>query len=423
MKNMKKKGFTLVELLVVIAIIAVLATVSVVGYTVFINRANMSADQTTIEMLNDNLDASFVTGKPDTASEAITALRPLGVFGDKFSAYSKGFHYVYDLDNNQFVLFDNNDNCVYPENAKVSDNLWALYADQPENKVDGITKYVAITGISNTTALSHIFGTEGTFTFDLNSYVLRNNIHAGVTVLNGIVTSNVADVIVGDGAAKKETATFSATTTEYTDKVIKLNADASSAIKNGTTFTNCVIELTTKDSPASVQGGNVVFDGCTFVGSTKWALEVKAGSAEIKNCTFVNCGRGINVFTTAENVVIENNRFELADGEKANAIQIASVGAENYPSHLTHPGYYNANFSLTVKNNEFISANSVVVVHEIMTKALEVTTAETIMDAITFSGNTYGNIYSTKVLVDPDADSTEASTLATLVNGLTAKVK
>ena len=42
MKNMKKKGFTLVELLVVIAIIAILAAVSVVGYTAFINKANQS---------------------------------------------------------------------------------------------------------------------------------------------------------------------------------------------------------------------------------------------------------------------------------------------------------------------------------------------------------------------------------------------
>lgn len=420
MKNMKKKGFTLVELLVVIAIIAILATVSVVGYTAFIKKANLSNDQTTIEMLNDNLDASFVTGKPETAGEAISALRPLGVFGDKFSAYSKGFHYVYDLDNNQFLLFDDNDNCVYPANAKVGDNLWALYADQPENKVGGITKYVAITGISNATALSQIFGTEGTFTFDLNSYVLRNNLHAGVTVINGVVTDNVTNVTVGDGAAKKETATYSASTLEYTDKVIKL--DQYKPLKSGTTLTNCVIEVTNGVSPVSVVGDNVVFDGCTFVGSAKWALEIKVGSAVIKNCTFVNCARGINVFTTAESVVIENNSFELADGEKANAIQIATETEENYPGD-NYPGYYNANFSLTVKNNEFISANSVVVIHECMTKTLGAATADTILDAITFSGNTYGNIYTSKVLVDPDADSTETSTLAPLTNGLTAKVK
>ena len=41
-----KKGFTLVELLVVIAILAILASVSVVGYTAFIAKADQSvADQ------------------------------------------------------------------------------------------------------------------------------------------------------------------------------------------------------------------------------------------------------------------------------------------------------------------------------------------------------------------------------------------
>ena len=46
MKNAKKKGFTLVELLVVIAILAILASVSVVGYTAFIDKANESNART-----------------------------------------------------------------------------------------------------------------------------------------------------------------------------------------------------------------------------------------------------------------------------------------------------------------------------------------------------------------------------------------
>ena len=57
MNTIKRKGFTLVELLVVIAILAILATVSVVGYTAFIERAYVSNDQNIASQLNSYLVA------------------------------------------------------------------------------------------------------------------------------------------------------------------------------------------------------------------------------------------------------------------------------------------------------------------------------------------------------------------------------
>ncbi len=56
MKN-RKKGFTLVELLVVIAILAILATVSVVGYTAFITRANDSVAMQELTQVRDYMIA------------------------------------------------------------------------------------------------------------------------------------------------------------------------------------------------------------------------------------------------------------------------------------------------------------------------------------------------------------------------------
>lgn len=62
MKNMKKKGFTLVELLVVIAIIAILATVSVVGYTAFLTKANQSNATTEAKQVEQAIDAELMAG-------------------------------------------------------------------------------------------------------------------------------------------------------------------------------------------------------------------------------------------------------------------------------------------------------------------------------------------------------------------------
>ncbi len=55
-----KKGFTLVELLVVIAILAILATVSVVGYTAFIDRAHQSVAMQEMTQIRNALVAEDI---------------------------------------------------------------------------------------------------------------------------------------------------------------------------------------------------------------------------------------------------------------------------------------------------------------------------------------------------------------------------
>ena len=54
-----RKGFTLVELLVVIAILAILATVSVVGYTAFINGADEQAAISEADQIKTTLNAGL----------------------------------------------------------------------------------------------------------------------------------------------------------------------------------------------------------------------------------------------------------------------------------------------------------------------------------------------------------------------------
>ena len=63
MKKNTKKGFTLVELLVVIAILAILASVSIVGYTAFINRAHESNAKTEAAQIKSTITSFTMTGE------------------------------------------------------------------------------------------------------------------------------------------------------------------------------------------------------------------------------------------------------------------------------------------------------------------------------------------------------------------------
>ena len=55
----RKKGFTLVELLVVIAILAILATVTIVGYSAFVNKANESKAKSELNQIVSYVNAEF----------------------------------------------------------------------------------------------------------------------------------------------------------------------------------------------------------------------------------------------------------------------------------------------------------------------------------------------------------------------------
>lgn len=89
-KHAKQKGFTLVELLVVIAIIAILATVSVIGYTSFIEKANLSNAQTELAQVKDYIYAAEVGHSTIslTNDELQTYLREMGYSDAELSKFS-----------------------------------------------------------------------------------------------------------------------------------------------------------------------------------------------------------------------------------------------------------------------------------------------------------------------------------------------
>lgn len=124
----RQKGFTLVELLVVIAIIAILATVSIIGYTQFIKRANMSADQQAVTQMNTLLEGLDVTNEPDDVVDLWTYLRETGLDAEDYKPLSKDHYFFWDQSLNRILLVDKDNKVVFPEAyaapSKANRNKW-----------------------------------------------------------------------------------------------------------------------------------------------------------------------------------------------------------------------------------------------------------------------------------------------------------
>lgn len=124
----RQKGFTLVELLVVIAIIAILATVSIIGYTQFIKRANMSADQQAVTQMNTLLEGLDVNNEPDDVVDLWTYLNETGLDAEDYKPLTKDHYFFWDKSINRILLVDKENKVIFPkayaEAGKSNSKLW-----------------------------------------------------------------------------------------------------------------------------------------------------------------------------------------------------------------------------------------------------------------------------------------------------------
>lgn len=232
MKNNKKKGFTLVELLVVIAILAILATVSVVGYTSFIERATVSNDENVAAQLNQFLVAVKADSNGPFYAELqandgkITAdnIRKITDYILVDSGYGKdnlkpqaekyGYHFYFDLDEQQYVVIGDKDERILGMSplgrllAYAEDNSTSDYPESCFTR--GGNYFLVETG----TELANLIAGYKSITSagDLDAYytkVLEHKTHAKKTlpgliswVENTVFTTEAGYLVVDDNASK-----------------------------------------------------------------------------------------------------------------------------------------------------------------------------------------------------------------------------
>lgn len=148
MKQQKRKGFTLVELLIVIAILAILATVSIVGYTSFINKAQIANDTALLKQINDLLIADeTVNGgqKRPTMQDALNVVEENGFVVEKFTPTAQGYNYVWNCQTNRFLLLNENCEVVAPvgEELDKANSYVIVHNEQDIANWEGYCFYLA----------------------------------------------------------------------------------------------------------------------------------------------------------------------------------------------------------------------------------------------------------------------------------------
>ena len=162
----KIKGFTLVELIVVIAIFGIVASVSVLGYLGFIEKARLSNDEQLVSQINNLIKAedTYTYGTSNDALDIQYILKEQGI--SEVKTQSKGNYIFFDNTNRKAVLASLTDtgiNVVYGEDSS-SNSTYSKLSTQSVNanfRVNNLeTKATSETKKENGQFLDYIYAPE-----------------------------------------------------------------------------------------------------------------------------------------------------------------------------------------------------------------------------------------------------------------------
>ena len=412
MRNTKKKGFTIVELVVVVAVIAILAAVLIPTFSGIIKKSRLNADEQTVTNMNKAVAEAESQEEFVFAADAVNALYAKGFNIGKLEPFSKGFHYAYDFESNQFYLLDATATVVFPKNTNVeAKNLWGFFNNQKSDKIadaEGdivVTKYIALSSITDAAVFNGfdcVFGSPSNYEIDLNGKsitVADTDGEKNITLVNGAYLDSIEEgYTISNGATKKISAsneniealtvtdgvlTFDGMlfNTLNDGKVLRINTNQNFPSATTVEFKNCVFDLSGKDAEmhignTSTSVKNYIYENCTF------SLDGKCvqlyGNAEKPNLTIKNCtissGRGINISNASGSdasvfteVLVEGNVF-IDNGTASGKPSLQFAGSSSDSKTTTNKKGEFVASKITIKDNEFICKDIAIRIHDSILK-------------------------------------------------------
>jgi len=225
----KNKGFTLVELLVVIAILAILTTVTIIGYSGFIKKANISNDKTLVAQLNGYLKAADRNTDIDTTSAVSDLLKVENVDIASLKTETEGYRFGYDVINHKFCLIDDDYNLVDYLTNKIDVFAFVINNDElSKAEAKGYSAYL----LKDYDAVKQTIDTKEYDVVTSKGVDVGDNANIKVLYKN---TTNMQNVLITTNGGELTIKAFVNTSTNESDTISHYNKlDKLFVITNGT---------------------------------------------------------------------------------------------------------------------------------------------------------------------------------------------
>lgn len=361
----RQKGFTLVELLVVIAIIAILATVSIIGYTQFIKRANMSADQQAVTQMNTLLEGLDVNNEPDDVVDLWAYLNETGLNAEDYKPLTKDHYFFWDKSINRILLVDKENKVIFPkayaEAGKSNSKEWYTLSGTIELKEPPKVTNGAVGIASASDFITTV--TDAIKMVDVSTMTLSNDVNM-MGASHGSVSLNKDFTLSGGSSAADAKTLSNLVSTEYasvgTGDLYAGKKYGSALFGNIASNKNVVIQNITFDG--LVMGSYDIGIAGILVGTIHKNATLTLENVTFKNCTIYGQNKvGIIAGYVQGKLILKNVRIEncvvnSAEGESGMIFGVATVDGKVEVPATNHCVIQN-----TVVNNVEYS------IHEIVT--------------------------------------------------------
>ena len=345
MKNLKKKGFTIVELVIVIAVIAVLAAVLIPTFVNLTKKANMSSDQQAVRHMNTLL--AMDETKPTNTDEVVEILIENG-YKDDLTTYYDGYTLAWLANENKIVLVENNA-VVWPkdyEGETEYTELKPMIKDHTSlmGEISSSTEGKTIFLSENINEIVRVASPDVNVSINMNGNTVTSNSNNAVAVLDGIVELKNGTIKSGGSDYHAVATTGSSTVTLDNVNIIgqndpSMNMLAVKTYSSDTTINikNSVMTLINCGGVEAANGGTINLENVIISRSGDAGLEFIETAIAVSGNGTVNVNGG--KYSGVDNclyVYSSGGTINVTDGEFIGETVIAfTLDKNTYPDAVS----------------------------------------------------------------------------------------